>query len=147
MAPPRSSAAGPLFHGGVRGLYPGNLLLPPNRTRAPSIAAVTSDGVCRTDRVYLTADLAVARLFAHLYPPRGGGWVYEVEPLGDLEPDPTLRTMLVDADPAQSFAVPEARVVRVAERNVREFNGRSFRQTLAEVDRRLLRQQLAGAAR
>lgn len=84
------AGSGPLLHGGVAGLAVGQLLLP------ASVAGVASMPVQgrRTDRVYLTRHPEVAGMFAALSgptsqdPAHGGGWVYEVEPLGPVEPDP-----------------------------------------------------------
>jgi hypothetical protein len=109
--------AGPFFHGGTRKLRRGGILLPPAKSGAPSSADFGADGVCRRDRVYVTDDLDQARMFAILAPPKGHGSVYEVEPLGDLEPDPDFR------GETGSWQVSMARVLRVVERRVTEVFG------------------------
>ena len=106
-----------LYHGGVRRLHRGGVILPPSSTGAPSTADYGADAVCRQDRVYLTDELDMARMFAILAPPNGKGDVYEVEPLGELERDPDY------SGEGESWAVPMARVVRVVQRNVTELFG------------------------
>lgn len=112
-----SDLAGPLFHGGVRRLHKGSVLLPPSRSGSWSCADYGAAHACRRDRVYVTTELDQARLFALMAPPHGCGDLYEVEPLGALE---------VDSDylgPGASYSVPMARVVRVIERHVSEVQG------------------------
>src|SRR4051812_12026960 len=79
----------PYYHGGVPGLYPGDVLLPPAETGAESQADY---GNYLTDRhrVYLTTDLKLAAVMAGTLRVRLGqpGDVYEVEPLGPVEHDP-----------------------------------------------------------
>src|SRR5215211_4762729 len=93
-----------LYHGGIRGFVPGQTLLPPSLTGARSCADY-DDEHCRADRVYLTSDPADAAVYAALAPGAGGGDVYEVEPVGELEPDPPGE---VDTD---SYAAAAATVV------------------------------------
>ncbi|MFD4968900.1 hypothetical protein [Streptomyces sp. NPDC058424] len=79
------------FHGGVPGLKPGDLVLPPDTTgteRRLSIEAAALGGgphATRTDVVYVTTGRDVARAFAAFYP---DGALYAVAPRGELEPDP-----------------------------------------------------------
>jgi hypothetical protein len=81
------SSSARLYHGGVSGLVPGQKLLPPARTGARSCSDY--DGRhCRPDHVYLTADPTEAAVYAALASSGGDGDVYEVEPVGELEPDP-----------------------------------------------------------
>ena len=109
-----------LYHGGIRRLRPGDLILPPDRTRAPCASDYGSTGVHRRDRVYLTIDVDAARFFAAMYagrkpngqPITGRGDVYEVTPLAALEHDADCST------PGYSFQVAAARVVRVIDRFV-----------------------------
>src|SRR5918992_5969369 len=100
-----------LYHGGAPGLVPGQALYPPSLTGARSCAEFDAEH-CRSDRVYLTTDQADAVVYAALAPISGRGDVYEVEPLGDLEPDPPgdLRT--------SSYSAPAATVVAVVRRGV-----------------------------
>lgn len=100
------------FHGGAPGLRAGDLITP----RPPDDQRHLVDGcpVCearrrgerldydrdhRFDRVYVTTNRLIARGFAGGYP---NGALYQVEPLGELEPDP---------EHEENFAVPAARVV------------------------------------
>jgi hypothetical protein len=97
------------FHGGVPGLAPGGLLLPPAVTGAAR--TLTADvlalgGVARRDRVYVTTGREVARVYAAFYP---DGALYEVEPVGELEVDVDCLVAGV------SYECPEARVVRVVD--------------------------------
>jgi hypothetical protein len=112
------------YHGGVAGLRRGNLILPPAETGAVSIADVgvpTSELAAkvarnhRKDRVYLTARLDVARVFASLAVTgrKRGGDVYRVEPLGEIEVD-----MDYLLDDGGSVQVARARVVEVVARRV-----------------------------
>jgi hypothetical protein len=113
--------SGPWYHGGVPGIYRGGLILPPSTTRAPSLADYGAVGVCRRDRVYVTDWLDAARMYACMAPFKRAGWVYEVEPVGALEPDDDF--VGDDQDDYTSMCAPEARVLRVVERNVAEFQG------------------------
>jgi Rifampin ADP-ribosyl transferase len=115
-----------LFHGGTRKLHRGDVLLPPERTGAPTTADFGAAGVCRPDRVYLTTDLEAARLFAIMAPPKGNGSVYEVEPIGDLEVDPDYL-----AEDESAYAVPMARILRVVERRVTDLHGLDMHQVAA----------------
>lgn len=109
----------PLYHGGVRGLHRGGVLLPPSKTGAPSQADF-GNGVVRRDRVYVVTDSEQATMFALFAPPDGLGDLYEVEALGVLETDPDYH------GPGGSYAVPMARVIRVVQRRVSEYRGLSL---------------------
>jgi hypothetical protein len=102
------------YHGGVRRLHRGGLILPSSRTGAFSTADYGAADVCRRDRVYVCTDLQAARAYAAMYAKGPGdigrGDVYEVEPLGTLAPDPDCYV------PGLSWEVPMARVLRVVER-------------------------------
>ena len=97
-----------LFHGGVPGLKPGSLLLPPATTGTARTLADYSEELgaahVRRDRVYLTTGRDVAKVYAAFYP---DGALYEVQPDGELAPD---EDCLV---PGVSFECPAARVLRV----------------------------------
>ncbi|WP_413808178.1 hypothetical protein [Streptomyces sp. OE57] len=116
------------FHGGVPGLAPGGLLLPPEMTGTEwTLTADVLDmgGVARRDRVYVTTGREVARVYAALFP---DGALYEVEPVGEL---------VADADclvPGVSFEVPAARVVRVVDPVVLA-RARPFEAWLRKLDR------------
>lgn len=94
------------YHGGFGGLRVGDRVLPPAVTGASSTADHGAEGVCRRDRVYLATEETAAALFAALHP-SGRGKIYQVEPVGELEPDPDCN------EPGMSWAAPEARVLRV----------------------------------
>lgn len=119
----------PLYHGGRRRLdgRGRGLILPPARTGVKTTADYGAGHVCRRDRVYLTTDLDAARFFALMAEP-GGGDVYLVEAVGELEPDPDY----LAADEA-ALQAPMARIVRVVERRVREWHGLNARQAAAAL--------------
>ncbi len=92
------------YHGGPAGRSRGAYLLPPSITGAPSSSDFGAEAVHRRDRVYLTIDYRAALLFA-----AGSrfGVVYEVEPIGPIEPDPDCDT------PGLSFECERARIRRI----------------------------------
>ncbi|MFE9448351.1 hypothetical protein [Streptomyces sp. NPDC006739] len=96
------------FHGGISGLKPGDLILPPAATGTTRTLAEYSEQLgaahVRRDRVYLTTGRDVAKVYAAFYP---DGSLYEVEPDGDLTSDPDCAVAGV------SFECPAARVLRV----------------------------------
>ena len=100
-----------LYHGGVPGLVPGQILQPPALTGTPSCSDYDSKH-CRRDRVYLTTDPAEAAVYAALAPLGGQGDVYEVEPRGELEPDAP------GGAGAGSYAAAAATVVAVVRREI-----------------------------
>lgn len=80
------------FHGGVPRLKPGDQILPPDATGAESCQRYSRHArhrrIIRTDRVYLTTIFEAAAMFGALRPDDlGRAWVYEVEPIGDVEFD------------------------------------------------------------
>lgn len=109
----------PYYHGGVPGLFPGRMLLPPSMTSfcAEHAARARSGSVGRADRVYVTTSIEAAAMYAALYPRPSGGAVYRVDPIGALEHDP-------DCDePGLSFACERAKVierVRIPRETLRE---------------------------
>lgn len=96
------------FHGGLPGRTRGSFLLPPNFTKVRSMARLLkkeADGVVlREDRVFVTTSRDAALLYA-------SGWrrgvIYEVEPIGLLEPDPDCSM------PGLSWQCEKARVLRI----------------------------------
>jgi len=101
------------YHGGAPGLRLGQDLLPPTATGHRAAVDYVRPGtpgaeLVRRDRVYFTEDPMVADLFAALYPAALGGWVYEVDPVGLVEPDPDYR-----GPGGGSLQAPMAVVVRV----------------------------------
>lgn len=106
------------YHGGVAGLEVGDLLLPPAETGVPSCADYpAAEFVCRRDRVYMTQLTGDARVYAAL----AFGDLYEVEPVGELEPDQDW----AGGESGVSMCAPRARVVAVLERRVRLSAGRA----------------------
>ena len=116
-----------LFHGGAPGLEENGLILPPSKTGALSTTLQsTLDGgltdiAQRPDKVYLTSDVKLARVYAGMWTDptakaqrAGGGSVYEVEVEdGSLEPDEDLKSL-----PGVSFQADSAVIVRVQYKQV-----------------------------
>lgn len=103
------------YHGGVPGLTLGAEILPPSRTgRTDSLASIAaahgiSGGeVMRDDRVFLGTLHEIGVLYAAMYPTSTGGWIYECEPVGDVETDPDYH-----GDPSESIQCAAAIVTRV----------------------------------
>lgn len=98
------------FHGGIPGLKPGDLLLPPDTTGTERTLTTYGEqlgsNAVRRDRVYVTTGRDVARVYAAFHP---DGALYEVEPDGDTTPDPDCTV------PGVSWECPAARVLRVVD--------------------------------
>lgn len=98
----------PLFHGGIPGLMPGDKLLPPSVTGTSTLLEIAQDiapeGPQRSDRVYLTTEVAAAMFFAAAYP---YGAVYLAVADGELEADPDC------TEPGVSYQCASATVVAV----------------------------------
>ena len=102
------------WHGGVRGLNPGDLLLPPTEHKGPTLMQYAplcregspgaKDALASGQHVFVTTNKSTARVFAQVYPPPGGA-LYVVEPVGDVKPDPDC--------PDESFLCERARIVQV----------------------------------
>lgn len=90
------------FHGGPRGL---KMILPSSQTGAPSLASYGGEGICRRDAVYITTDPDAALIYAAGHHSLNGT-VYEVEPVGELRPDPDCTL------PGLAFEASSARVIR-----------------------------------
>lgn len=91
------------FHGGPRGL---NAILPPEQTKAASCASYGGHDVCRRDRVYMTTIYEAAIIYAAMHPD-GHGVVYQVEPIGEIEPDPDYK-----GREGESVCAPSAKILR-----------------------------------
>jgi hypothetical protein len=102
MTDASAKSAARYFHGGKRGLKVGDYILPASVTGRES---ASNFGVQnhRKDRVYVSTTLTDAQLFASasLDP-----IVYEVNPEGELAPDPDCRSGV-------SFTCPKAKIVSV----------------------------------
>lgn len=111
-----------LWHGGIPGLRPGDLIEPGHDRRAhegcPWCEARTGqaqggpqpviDALAREKgRVYMTTDREYARHYASLW---GRGDLYRVEPVGDLRRS--------EEDTVESWTAPAARVLAVYDRAV-----------------------------
>ena len=116
-----------LYHGSSHGLglKVGDLILPTGQTGAESLARFATSAGDRTylskpDRVYLTTDEKIAAMFAAMRATaesRGvGGDVYQVEPIGVVEPDPDYHPP--QGEPHTSWQAASARVVAVVRRRV-----------------------------
>lgn len=92
------------YHGGPPGL---SEILPPALSGAASTADYGGGDVCRRDRIYVTSSFDCAAAFASVAPPNGSGVVYQVEPIGEVEPDPDC------LEEGLSFAAVAVRIVRV----------------------------------
>lgn len=115
------------YHGGFPGLKRGQHILPPSVTGAISVSDKVIDApddmrrrvakVHDPDLVYLSQDVADARVWASLAPAHGGknrgGDVYEVRPDGPLVPDPDYLPQ-----DGKAMACRSATIVRVVERRV-----------------------------
>jgi hypothetical protein len=91
------------FHGGNRGLKVGDHILPPSETGRDSASDFGARKVHRKDRVYVSTRLSDAEFFAS---PSPKPVVYEVEPEGELEPDP-------DCTSGVTFACHKAKIISV----------------------------------
>jgi hypothetical protein len=119
--------AGPFFHGGTPGLIPGDRLTPHPELAHSLLGEMLwtlSRDPQRNDRVFFTDHLPWAVLYAHWYAERHQGTpgvVYEVIPVGLIEPDDSERLIVNMAGlingtaiPAQCYRAPAATVLRVA---------------------------------
>ena len=90
------------YHGGVGGLLVGQYILPPNETGKDNMIGLNP--LRKTDRVYVTKDIAGAMFFAsgHDVPA-----VYEVTPEGIIEDDPDHKINGI------SFACPKAKIIAI----------------------------------
>jgi hypothetical protein len=81
------------------------MLLPPSITKAKSTTdLVGPNDVHRDDRVYITTNINAALMYASVF---RRGVIYEVEPIGKIEPDPDCS--MVDL----SFQCERARIKRI----------------------------------
>ncbi len=99
------------YHGGVKRLKIGDVILPPSVTGKRNIgknvsAGDITDGHCKPDKVYITTDLNSAKVYASSMP---FGDVYVVEPNGLIEPD-------IDAL-GISFICDSAKVVSIVQKS------------------------------
>jgi rifampin ADP-ribosylating transferase len=101
------------FHGGNRGLKVGDYILPPSETGSDSASDFGAQIVHRKDRVYVSTRQTDAQLFASV---SREPVVYEVEPEGELAPDP-------DCTSGVSFTCPKAKVIavhRISGKNIKK---------------------------
>lgn len=146
-----TAPTGRLWHGGVPGLQPGDLITPhpPNVVDGCAVCAAKAAGrqphvpglgvvdplTERPDRVYITSDREYARFYASKYPT---GDLYLVRPVGVLEAS--------TEDPFPTFVVPAARVVTVYSRAVRltERQRRTLTNRWTRADEQRALRRLAG---
>jgi hypothetical protein len=88
------------FHGGNRGLKVGDYILPPSVTSRDSASDFDAHIVHRKDRVYVSTSQSDAQFFVSASPEP---IVYEVEPEGELVPDP-------DCNSGVSFTCHKAKI-------------------------------------
>lgn len=93
------------WHGGPPNLKANQLILPPCKTGYPCASDYGAEHVHRRDRVYITTEELAAKMYAAMHPSRRG-WVYEVLPVGELEPDPDCN------EPGLSYACESAVILR-----------------------------------
>ena len=98
-----------LYLGGAPGFKPGDLIEPHPSKHVDGCAwcASGADDSHAPDRVFGTTFRLYAKFYASKYV---RGWLYIVEPEGELEPS--------TADPFECYSAPAMRVVKVSERAV-----------------------------
>lgn len=122
-----------IWHGGVPGLRPGDLILTPSSTGAESMRQESIDAgfrrvVTAPDLVYVTTERELARAIAAHLASRGTsqsrGWLYRVSlDDADLEPDDDL-----PHGPFIRFQAARVRVAAVLDRGVDPDNPRHVRE-------------------
>lgn len=122
------------FHGGEPGRSQGDLILPASelgiRAAADYIPPAEGDtSHIRRDRVYITCEMSIAAAYASLHPDeQDRGWVYEVVPIGPIEPDPDY----LGNRPDESRQCERARVrkvYRLSRRDTRILRAHLLRQS------------------
>jgi rifampin ADP-ribosylating transferase len=88
------------YHGGRGGLR--GWILPPNQTGAKSLADYSNVVFCDKSKVYVSTCFNSALLYAF----QPGSRIYEVEPIGELMPDPD------HFDEGVSFMCDKAKIIR-----------------------------------
>ena len=91
------------FHGSNRGLKVGEYILPPSETGRESASDFGAQIVHRKDRVYVSTRQRDAELFASA---NREPVVYEVEPEGEVAPDP-------DCKSGASFTCAKAKIIAI----------------------------------
>lgn len=91
------------YHGGPKRLRVGWRIIPPSQSGARCASDYGCAHVHDRNRVYVTTELLAAAMYAAMTP--GGGAIFRVEPIGDLEPDPDC------SEPGLSFACPAATIL------------------------------------
>jgi hypothetical protein len=98
-----------MFHGGPSGLSVKGFILPSDETKVYSCTDATANtniqNPHRTDRIYISPVFRAAEMFAAMAPHVNVS-IYEVEPIGDVEPDPDCD------DPTMSFQAEKAKILR-----------------------------------
>jgi Rifampin ADP-ribosyl transferase len=115
------------YHGGNRGMKVGQYILPPSETGKESASDFGAEKVHRKDRVYVSNRLEDAQFFAS---GNKTPVVYEVEPDGEIEPDP-------DCEVGVSFACRKAKIVGI--QNVSGKTIKKFKKMMMAQSHRLAR--------
>ncbi|MDR3589278.1 MAG: hypothetical protein P4N41_06410 [Negativicutes bacterium] len=99
------------YHGGIPGLNPGDMLLPPAVTGKSTLLEhakeIDPNCVQRADRVYIVTEREMADVYALVYP---YGDTYKVRPVGELEHDADCK------EPGLSFQCEKAEIIAVIRR-------------------------------
>lgn len=113
------------WHGGIRGLKHGEMILPPSVTGSEhtleKYGHELSVELQRPDRVYFTTNRNTARAYAALYP---NGALYVVVPQGEVEEDPD------NSVPGLSYMAPAAMIAGVYDPRVNIKPARALRYLL-----------------
>lgn len=105
------------YHGGQAGLRVGGFILPPSESAATGTLYESGTArVARRDRVYVTPDYTCALMYAAMHP--SGGGVYEVEPLGEIVPDPDCTVHGLSYECARARIVIARSISNVTRRKV-----------------------------
>lgn len=128
------------FHGGAPDLLKGGIILPPAQTGVESTTLAAQVEACesekiaqRTDKVYLTAHLDIARMYAALWTNpatevAGGGSVYQVEVQdGSMEPDQDLLS-----SEGVSFQADSAVIIRLHDASI-PYSEKKIQKTVKRV--------------
>ena len=104
------------YHGGIGGKKKGEFILPPSITKAKcSSDYIPKDNPHKRDKVYIVTGSMYAAMYAASVK---NGAIYQVEPIGDLVPDPDYL-----GDGEVSYECEKARIVKripVSKKNLAE---------------------------
>lgn len=92
------------WHGGFPRIRVGGKILPPSITGHKCASDYGASDVHSRDRIYITTSFDAAKIWASMYP-SNEAVIYEVSPIGEVEPDPDCSA------PGLSFQCSGATVV------------------------------------